>query len=217
MQTLKLQMLPIRPEKVNIVSNMTWNIQICQGTQEKWVQRSFFSYCNIYSSRNNYHRPQSPFVLRTHTLHSLLSFPGHEHGKGLHMSLLYKPNSLLSPSRPLANRTLWEIRFLECVLTQNFDIRSKYSSTRDRCPDSEAASESVSCLHICVRGRKTSSLLAFPRQVEEVLTQTFSHRLINLCSFPALTSTWRHPHTTGPLAKAIKTQMHFVWTFLRQF
>lgn len=103
-------------------------------------------------------------------------------------------NSLLSPSRPLANQTLWEIRFLECVLTQNFDIRSKYSSTRDRCPDSEAASESVSCLHICVRGRKTSSLLAFPRQVEEVLTQTFSHRLINLCSFPAQC----HQHVETP-------------------
>lgn len=75
-------------------------------------------------------------------------FPGHEHGKGSHMSLLYKPDSLLSPSRPLANRTLWEIRFLECVLTQNFDIRSKYSSTRDRCPDSEAAVSQL-FTHLC--------------------------------------------------------------------
>lgn len=73
-QPCSSQVLPIRPEKVNIDSNMTWNIQICQGTQEEWVQRSFFSYRNIYSSRNNYHRPQSPFIPRSHTSCSLLSF-----------------------------------------------------------------------------------------------------------------------------------------------
>lgn len=124
-------MLPIRPERANVVSDITWNIIICQGTQGKWVQRSFIFYRNIYSFRNNNHRSQAPFILSSHTSQLFAFFPGRECGKGSHMPPLYKTNSLLSPSRPLANLSLWEVRFLECVLAQTFDIRSKYSSPHD--------------------------------------------------------------------------------------
>lgn len=193
---------------------MTWNIQICQGTQEEWVQRSFFSYRNIYSSRNNYHRPQSPFIPRSHTARSLLSFLATNVATA-HTCLYFinqTPRCLLpaaGESDSLGNKAFGMRSNSEFWYPKQILI-NPWSLSWLR------GGQWVSCLHICVRGRKTSSLLAFPRQVEEVLTQTFFHRLKNLCSFPALTSTWRHPDTTGPRAKAIKTQMHFMWAFLRQ-